>query len=223
MRLAVIPVYTQADSRFGMNHAFGWPEMLRSAGRAGWCWMRDWSLKWQDVEPEKGQFTFAETDAQIDRSFGKTSSARACWRSRRPCGRRRAGQRAAEQPVVSDLLRAPDPETQHDEILAEPGRRIAPGLYAPRHEGVPELRQPDGGPLQGPHPRLAGVQRTAATGYALPRTPATRRPITSSYIEAFAEAARASRSQVPDPGRFQLCGHAGATGRAAGSSSSWAG
>ena len=29
--------------------------------------MRDWSMKWQDVEPVKGQFTFAETDAQVDR------------------------------------------------------------------------------------------------------------------------------------------------------------
>ena len=67
LRLASTPVYSHADSRFGMNHAFGWPEMLNLARRAGLLWMRDWSMKWQDVEPVKGQFTFAETDAQVDR------------------------------------------------------------------------------------------------------------------------------------------------------------
>ena len=67
MRLAVIPIYTLADSRFGMNHAFGWPDMLTLCRQTGLGWMRDWSLKWQDVEPKKGQFTFTETDAQIDR------------------------------------------------------------------------------------------------------------------------------------------------------------
>lgn len=30
-------------------------------------WVRDWSLKWQEVEPEKGKFNFAETDYQINR------------------------------------------------------------------------------------------------------------------------------------------------------------
>jgi GH35 family endo-1,4-beta-xylanase len=29
--------------------------------------VRDWSLKWKDVEPEKGRFTFREADLQIDR------------------------------------------------------------------------------------------------------------------------------------------------------------
>ena len=67
LRMAVIPNYTLADSRFGMNHAFGWPEMLALCKQAGLCWMRDWSMKWQDVEPQQGQYTYEETDAQIDR------------------------------------------------------------------------------------------------------------------------------------------------------------
>ena len=30
-------------------------------------WWRDWSAKWQTVEPEKGQFDFTAADAQIQR------------------------------------------------------------------------------------------------------------------------------------------------------------
>ncbi len=70
MRLAAIPVYRQKDSRFGVNHAYPWPHLLDLSRQAGLVWVRDWSLKWQDVEPEKGRFTFAETDLQIDRPRG---------------------------------------------------------------------------------------------------------------------------------------------------------
>jgi len=68
MRLAVIPVYSAADSRFGVNHAYPWPHLLELTRKAGMTWFRDWSLKWQEVEPEKGHFTFAKTDYQIDRA-----------------------------------------------------------------------------------------------------------------------------------------------------------
>ena len=70
MRLAVIPVYSAADSRFGVNHAYPWPHLLELTRKAGIAWFRDWSLKWQEVEPEKGHFTFAKTDYQIDRAQG---------------------------------------------------------------------------------------------------------------------------------------------------------
>ena len=30
-------------------------------------WYRDWSLKWQDLEPRPGEFHWAVGDAQIDR------------------------------------------------------------------------------------------------------------------------------------------------------------
>jgi len=56
-----------AGSRFGVNHAYPWPHLLLSCGRAGLGWVRDWSLKWQTVEPEKGRFDFTETDYQIQR------------------------------------------------------------------------------------------------------------------------------------------------------------
>ncbi len=67
MRLAAIPVFTGTDSRFGVNHAYSNAEMLELCQKAGLLWMRDWSLKWHDIEPEKGQSTYAETDIQIDR------------------------------------------------------------------------------------------------------------------------------------------------------------
>ncbi len=66
-RLAVIPPHEATDSRFGVNHAYPWPHLLDRCRQAGLLWVRDWSLKWKDVEPEKGRFTFAETDHQIDR------------------------------------------------------------------------------------------------------------------------------------------------------------
>jgi hypothetical protein len=67
MRLAVIPEFTGQESRFGVNHAYPWPHLLDLCRQAGLLWVRDWSLKWQEVEPEKGQFNFQETDYQINR------------------------------------------------------------------------------------------------------------------------------------------------------------
>jgi len=67
LRFALIEPYTQPDSLFGMNHAYPWPHLLDLSRQIGLCWFRDWSLKWQDVEPERGKFDFTEADAQIDR------------------------------------------------------------------------------------------------------------------------------------------------------------
>ena len=67
VRLAVIPVQQGDDSRFGMNHAYPWPHLLDLCKKAGLTWARDWSCKWHQVEPEKGRFTFTETDRQINR------------------------------------------------------------------------------------------------------------------------------------------------------------
>jgi len=67
VRVAVIPRRDRFDSRFGMNHAYPWPHLLDLNGKAGLGWVRDWSCKWEDVEPEKGRFTFEEADHQIDR------------------------------------------------------------------------------------------------------------------------------------------------------------
>jgi len=67
MRMAIIPRYTGADSVFGVNHAYPWDHLLRECIDAGVLWVRDWSLKWHDVQREPGPFDFAEADRQIDR------------------------------------------------------------------------------------------------------------------------------------------------------------
>jgi hypothetical protein len=66
-RFAVIERCTEPDSLWGMNHAYPWPHLLDLSKSFGLLWFRDWSLKWHDVEPEKGRFDFAEPDHQIDR------------------------------------------------------------------------------------------------------------------------------------------------------------
>jgi hypothetical protein len=56
-----------ADSPFGFNHAYPWDFLVRLAREAGIVWWRDWSAKWQTVEPEKGKFDFTAVDPQIQR------------------------------------------------------------------------------------------------------------------------------------------------------------
>ena len=67
LRCMVIAPYADTDSVFGMNHAYGWPMLLQLGKQAGLTWWRDWSVKWQQVEPEKGHFDFTATDPQVDR------------------------------------------------------------------------------------------------------------------------------------------------------------
>jgi hypothetical protein len=56
-----------ADSPLGFNHAYPWDFLVRLAREAGIVWWRDWSAKWQTVEPEKGKFDFSAADPQIQR------------------------------------------------------------------------------------------------------------------------------------------------------------
>ncbi len=67
LRFAIVTPYAQPDSLFGMNHAYPWPHLLDLSKQIGLGWFRDWSLKWHDVEPQQGNFQFAEADRQIDR------------------------------------------------------------------------------------------------------------------------------------------------------------
>lgn len=55
------------DTAFGMNHAYAYNGFLRLAKQIGISWVRDWSLKWEHVETERGTFTFDKTDFQIQR------------------------------------------------------------------------------------------------------------------------------------------------------------
>lgn len=69
LRCAVILPATAdlADSPIGFNHAYPWDFLVRLAREAGIVWWRDWSAKWQTVEPVKGKFDFTVADPQIQR------------------------------------------------------------------------------------------------------------------------------------------------------------
>ncbi|MDW8080256.1 MAG: hypothetical protein RMJ16_15360, partial [Thermoguttaceae bacterium] len=69
LRLALVdPFPADKDSSFGMNHAFGWSELLRIAHVAGIRWWRDWSTQWRLVQKaEADRFDFAIPKVQIDR------------------------------------------------------------------------------------------------------------------------------------------------------------
>ncbi len=76
IRLALIRPLpdTLKDSPLGFNHAYPWDFLVTLARKAGIVWWRDWSAKWQTVEPEPGHFDFAVPDAQIHRVLGLNSA-----------------------------------------------------------------------------------------------------------------------------------------------------
>ncbi|HOW70029.1 MAG TPA: hypothetical protein PKY77_05450 [Phycisphaerae bacterium] len=70
LSLATVPRRTTSDTVLGINHAFASADLIRLAGMAGVSWYRDWSLKWQDIEPSPGDFHWQAADAQLDRVLG---------------------------------------------------------------------------------------------------------------------------------------------------------
>ncbi len=62
-----------ADSPLGFNHAYPWDFLVRLAREAGIVWWRDWSAKWQTVEPEQGRFDWTVADQQIHRVLAMDS------------------------------------------------------------------------------------------------------------------------------------------------------
>ncbi len=67
LRVAFVPPRTAEDSVLGINHAFAPQYLMRLAARAGVTWYRDWSLKWQHIEPTRGEYHWEAADPQIDR------------------------------------------------------------------------------------------------------------------------------------------------------------
>jgi len=65
--LAIVPPPVHKDTVLGINHAFATADLIRLAAETGVTWYRDWSLKWEHMEPERGQFHWELGDAQIDR------------------------------------------------------------------------------------------------------------------------------------------------------------
>jgi hypothetical protein len=67
LRLAFVPPRTTADTVIGVNHAYPTGFLLNLAKKAGVSWCRDWSLKWQHIEPAKDRFRWDVSDPQINR------------------------------------------------------------------------------------------------------------------------------------------------------------
>ena len=60
--------YKDADAKFGINHQYYSDLCLDLSKEAGVGWIRNWSLKWNDVEPEKGRFDFSRQDIFLKRA-----------------------------------------------------------------------------------------------------------------------------------------------------------
>ena len=60
--------YGGQSSRFGTNHPY-YSDLCQALSReAGIGWVRDWTLTWNSVEPEKGQWDFSHADVFYDRA-----------------------------------------------------------------------------------------------------------------------------------------------------------
>jgi hypothetical protein len=68
LRCAVIePAVNKSDSPLGFNHAYPWDFLIELTHQAGLVWWRDWSAKWETIEPERGKIDFSIPDTQIKR------------------------------------------------------------------------------------------------------------------------------------------------------------
>jgi len=60
--------YGARDARFGTNHPYYSDLLQRIAQDAGVYWVRDWTLKWDNVEPEQGRWDFSGPELFFDRA-----------------------------------------------------------------------------------------------------------------------------------------------------------
>jgi len=74
IRIAILPKGVPNDSVVGMNHAFSDDALIRLAKMAGVTWYRDWSIKWQDMEPEPGIWHWEVADTQIHRVLAQKAN-----------------------------------------------------------------------------------------------------------------------------------------------------
>ncbi|MCY2950686.1 MAG: hypothetical protein NTU53_01760 [Planctomycetota bacterium] len=74
LRIAIVPRPTSPDSVLGINHAFVSRNLIHLASKAGVTWYRDWSLKWQHIEPKPGEFHWDIADTQINRVLAEKTS-----------------------------------------------------------------------------------------------------------------------------------------------------
>lgn len=67
VRIAVVPRIGKQETIFGLNHAFPDATLIDQASLCGVSWYRDWSLKWDHIEPSPGSYRWDIADEQIGR------------------------------------------------------------------------------------------------------------------------------------------------------------
>jgi hypothetical protein len=67
VRIAVVPRLGNQETLFGLNHAFPDANLIDQASLCGVSWYRDWSLKWDHIEPSPGFYRWEIADEQIGR------------------------------------------------------------------------------------------------------------------------------------------------------------
>ncbi len=167
-RLAVIDPtaeFRPGHAPFGFNHAYPWDFLVRSAQRAGVVWWRDWSAKWDTVEPKRGTFDWRIPDAQIGRVADLGGHVEillpfpsASWStSARPEAVARAAGRDGS-------LRSRLPMAYAPKDLGDFGRYAAETVRHYRRFKTPSLRQDALFPLY-----VQVLNEPVYTDYALPR------------------------------------------------------
>ncbi len=67
IKFSVVDTYPSQESVFGLNHVPTTDGACGQLRKAGVTWARDWSMKWESIEPQEGIYDFAEIDRQVDR------------------------------------------------------------------------------------------------------------------------------------------------------------
>lgn len=66
LRMAFVPK-PKSDTFIGINHAFSDDYLVPLASKAGIAWYRDWSLKWEHIQPSPTEWRWDISDTQINR------------------------------------------------------------------------------------------------------------------------------------------------------------
>jgi hypothetical protein len=73
VRIAIVPKPVNGETVLGMNHAFADQYLIDAARKVGISQYRDWSMKWDQLEPKKGEFDWEAADEQVNRVLDRQS------------------------------------------------------------------------------------------------------------------------------------------------------
>ena len=137
-RFGVVAKPRDPNGLFGMNHAYSTNDLLRISRDFGLTWYRDWSLKWHQVEPEKGHFDFSKLEYHIDRV------------------RKEGLNVLGLLPFPSSNWSGPAPTGEPNTDMGEHARLA---VRPTNLDDFANLRSHHRPALPGPHPRVGGAER----------------------------------------------------------------